>query len=249
MLQVGGSTDEANSVNYQDRLYLNNGSGIFSKSKLLPSIYSSGSCVSASDIDRDGDQDILVGGLVTPGLYPTAPTTCLLINDNGRFTDYCSQMAPELQQLGMINDVKWADLTGDGQEELIIAGEWLPITIFKYVDGKLVNSTQEFDLQNSTGWWNCVLPEDLDGDGDIDLVAGNLGLNSRLQATDSEPLKLLANDFDKNGSIDPVLVYFQHGETISSASEGYDDQTNAAPQEEVCFLQGLWKSNHRRSIL
>ena len=208
----GGSTYEAGSTNYQDRLYLNDGKGKFTRSKSnLPNGTASASAVSAFDFDKDGDEDILVGGLVTPGLYPTAPATCFLVNEKGNFTDYCGQIATELQQLGMINDLIWADLDGDGTEEIIAAGEWLPISVFKNNNGKFTNVTASYGLENSNGWWNCLHAADLDADGDLDLIGGNLGMNSRLRASKDEPLKLFAKDFDKNGSLDPVLAYFNNG--------------------------------------
>ncbi len=208
----GGSTYDANSANYQDRLYLNDGRGKFVKANnALPSNTASASCVVASDFDKDGDPDVLVGGLVTPGVYPTPPASCFLVNDKGKFTDYCGQIAPELQQLGMVNDLKWADLNGDGTEELIAVGEWLPITIFKNNNGKFTNATSDFGFDKTNGWWNCIHIADLDSDGDMDLIGGNLGFNSRLQASKNEPLKLYAKDFDNNGSIDPVLAYFNDG--------------------------------------
>lgn len=208
----GGSTYEANSANYQDRLYLNDGKGNFSKSKdALPTNSASASCAIAHDFDKDGDQDVLVGGLVTPGIYPTPPASCFLVNDQGKFTDYCGQIAPELQQLGMVNDLVWADLDGDGTEELLVAGEWLPITVFKNNNGKLTNATDVFGLEKTNGWWNCLQAADLDRDGDLDLVAGNLGLNSRLKASEKEPLRLFAKDFDNNGSMDPVMAYYNNG--------------------------------------
>ncbi len=208
----GGSTFDANSSNYQDRLYLNDGKGKFTKAiGVLPQETASGSCVRPFDFDKDGDMDVFVGGLVTPGQYPTPPMTCLLKNDGGKFTEVCAQVAPELQKLGMITDFIWADLDGDKQEELIAAGEWLPISVFKYNNGKLENATARFGLENTTGWWNCLTTADLDKDGDMDLVAGNLGLNSRLKSSEKEPLELYAKDFDNNGSLEPVLAYYNGG--------------------------------------
>ncbi len=209
----GGSTYDAGSANYQDRLYLNDGKGNFTKAQAgtLPAITASGSCVVAHDYDKDGDLDLFVGGLVNPGLYPTAPQTCLLQNNGGKFTDVCAQVAPGLNQIGMVNDLLWADLDGDGVEELLAVGEWLPVTVFKNNNGKLEDATAAFGLQNTSGWWNCIRAADFDGDGDMDLVAGNLGLNSRLQASENEPLRLFSKDFDGNGSLDPVLAYYNSG--------------------------------------
>ncbi|RME02424.1 MAG: VCBS repeat-containing protein, partial [Bacteroidetes bacterium] len=119
--------------------------------------------------------------------------------------------APELQILGMVFDLKWADLDGDQKAELVAVGEWLSPSVFKMMNGKLQNVTQQFGLEGYTGWWNCVHLADLDGDGDQDIVAGNMGLNSRLKASKEEPLRLFANDFDANGQIDPVLAYYNNG--------------------------------------
>lgn len=209
----GGSTYDAGSANYQDRLYLNDGKGNFTKAPqgTLPEIRASGSCVTAFDYDQDGDLDLFVGGLVVPGAYPTAPLTCLLRNDGGKFTEVCAQVAPGLNQIGMIRDLFWADLDGDGKEELLAVGEWLPVTVFVNKGGKLENATEKFGLKQTNGWWNCIRAADFDGDGDLDLVVGNLGLNSRLRASDKEPLLLFSKDFDGNGSLDPVLAYYNGG--------------------------------------
>lgn len=208
----GGNTYDANSANYQDRLYLNGGNGVFTKSQgAVPPITASGSNVTPYDFDADGDLDVFVGGLVTPGIYPTPPATCLLKNEGGKFMEVCGEVAPALQNLGMINDMVWADLDGDGKDELIVAGEWLPVSVFKNNGGKLTDATAAFGLENTQGWWNCLTAADLDGDGDLDLVAGNLGHNSRLQASENQPLRLYAKDFDKNGSIDPVMTYWNAG--------------------------------------
>jgi hypothetical protein len=209
----GGSTSDAGSANYQDRLYINDGKGQFSRAPTgtLPEIRSSGSCVAVKDKDGDGDLDLVIGGLVTPGSYPLAPQTCLLENKGGKFAEVCAESAPGLKELGMIRDLEWEDLDGDGKAELIVAGEWLPITIFRYDAGKLINATAEFGFSGTEGWWNCVTLADMDGDGDKDLVAGNLGYNSRLKASTAEPLKLFAKDFDDNGSIDPILAYYNGG--------------------------------------
>ncbi|MBK9012679.1 MAG: VCBS repeat-containing protein [Saprospiraceae bacterium] len=229
----GGSTYDAGSSNYQDRLYLNDGKGKFTKSPdgTLPTITSSGSCVAPFDFDRDGDLDVVVGGLVTPGRYPTAPQTLLLQNNGGKFNDVCQPLAPALAHIGMVNDLVWADLDGDKSEELIVVGEWLPVTVFKNKTGKLADATSGFGLENSNGWWNCVHIEDLDKDGDLDLVAGNLGLNSRLKATPAQPIDLYVADFDKNGSLDPVMAWFDGGKQYP------------LPQRDVMIkqMQGLKK--------
>ncbi len=214
----GGNSAGANSPVYQDRLYLNDGKGNFTKAAdRLPAETASGSCVSIHDFDKDGDPDVFVGGLVTPGMYPTPPQTLILKNDNGKFTEVCQQIAPELAKIGMVNDLLWADLDGDQTEELIVAGEWLPMRFFQNDKGTLLPHPSSLIL-NSKGWWNCVQAADLDKDGDLDLIGGNLGWNSRLfqrnpsgKATENQPLRLYAKDFDANGSIEPVLAYYNGG--------------------------------------
>ncbi|MEY3050736.1 MAG: hypothetical protein RLY31_521 [Bacteroidota bacterium] len=209
----GGNSYDAGSSNYQDRLYLNDGAGGFLRAgeQVLPVINSSGGCVSSTDMDGDGDPDLFRGGLVTPGRYPEPPVSYLLEQDGGKFKDICSDVAPALRQGGMINESCWADLDGDGREELVLAGEWMPITVFRWKDGRLTDATADFGLSDTQGWWNCILAEDFDQDGDLDLVAGNLGLNCRLEAHPDEPLQLFAKDFDGNGSLDPILAYHNQG--------------------------------------
>lgn len=209
----GGSTFDAGSGNYQDRLYLNDGKGNFAKAPkgTLPGITASGSCVVAHDLDKDGDLDLIVGGLVTPGKYPTAPQTLVLQNNSGKFMEIGGQTAPSLAKLGMVNDLLWVDLDGDKNEELVVAGEWLPITVFKNNSGKLEDATVAFGFDGTNGWWNCLHAADIDKDGDLDLIGGNLGLNSRLKATPEAPIQLYSADFDKNGNLDPVMTWWWLG--------------------------------------
>ncbi len=209
----GGSTYETGSTNYQDRLYLNNGKGNFTSAPAgtLPTITASGSCVVAHDFDKDGDQDLFVGGLVNPGKYPTPPQTLVLQNNAGKFTEVGGQVAPGLAKVGMVNDLLWTDLDGDKNEELVVAGEWLPITVFRNNAGKIEDATAAFGFEGTNGWWNCLHAADLDKDGDMDLVGGNLGLNSRLKATPEAPIQLYADDFDKNGNLDPVMTWWWNG--------------------------------------
>ncbi|MFQ5446368.1 MAG: VCBS repeat-containing protein [Saprospiraceae bacterium] len=232
----GGSFFDAGSLNYQDRLYLNDGHGNFAKATgALPKITTSGSCVVPYDFDGDGDLDVFVGGLVVPGKYPLAPKTLLLQNNGGQFTDVCPKAAPGLSEIGMVNDMCWADLDGDSVAELLVVGEWLPVTVFKNKNGRLENATASFGLENTTGWWNCIAAADMDGDGDPDLIAGNMGLNSRLKASPEEPLRLFAKDFDGNKTIDPVLAYYNHGKLYPVAQR--DMLTRQVPSLAKKFLR------------
>jgi len=208
----GGSEFPVNDDHYQDRLYLNDGRGGFSRAKdALPHITISGSCVEAHDFDRDGDLDLFVGGRVLPGAYPATPQCLVLQNDGGQFRDMTGQVAADLRNAGMVTDFRWGDLDGDGVDELAVSGEWMPLSVFKVENGKLVNATTSFGLSGTNGWWNCLALSDVDGDGDKDILAGNLGLNSRLKASPEAPLKVYSKDFDNNGSLDPVITFFQDG--------------------------------------
>ncbi|OOQ59754.1 VCBS repeat-containing protein [Mucilaginibacter pedocola] len=197
----------------QDRLYLNDGKGNFTKAKqALPAMLSSKSCVKAADINGDGFADLFVGGRVIPGRYPETPESYLLINDGkGHFTDVTARYNPALKNIGMVTDATWADMNGDKKPDLILAGEWMPICVFENVNGKLVDATLKYFDKKYSGWWNSLSVADLNHDGRPDIIAGNLGLNSQCRASDAEPIEMLYKDFDDNGSVDPILcMYIQH---------------------------------------
>ncbi|SDF04838.1 Repeat domain-containing protein [Pricia antarctica] len=208
----GGSEFQKEDKAYQDRLYLGDGNGGFVKDSVaLPEIETSGSVVAASDFDGDGDLDLFVGGRVVPGEYPLPPKSVLLRNDSGKFTDVTTKWCPQLSNLGMVTSALWSDVDGNGRPDLILAGEFMPITILKNTGTEFVDTTQEAGLSKTSGWWNSLVSADFDNDGDLDLIAGNLGTNSRFKATVEEPLCIYANDYDKNGSIDPIMCYYIDG--------------------------------------
>ena len=208
----GGNEELANNPNYQDRLYLNDGKGNFTRAiDALPQLYESGAVVKASDIDGDGQLDLFVGGRVTPGRNPETPKSYLLKNNNGIFTDATALWSENLSEIGMITDAVFADIDNDNKNELILSGEWMPITVFKYIEGKYINVSEKFGLHSKVGWWYSLAVEDINGDGFLDILAGNLGLNSLLKASPSEPISILYNDFDNNGSLDAVLSYYMEG--------------------------------------
>ncbi len=211
---VSGSNEfNFNSPLYQDRVYLNDAKGNLKKcNDCLPKIFNSKSCIAARDYDKDGDLDLFVGGRTVPGSYGKIPRSYLLENDKGKFKDVTGEIAPSLAHAGMLTDAQWADIDGDNIAELILSGDWMPVSVFKYAGGKFENITSQTGLQPFSGWWNCITLADVDGDGDNDIAAGNWGLNSILKATQQEPLTLLVNDFDGNGSVDPILCCFLQGE-------------------------------------
>ena len=201
----GGIEFAPDSIEYQDRLYKNDGHGKFTlEAKALPNTRSSGSCVRAADVDGDNDLDLFVGGRVVPGSYPYPSRSYLLRNDNGVFVDVTESIFPDLIKLGMITDALFTDYDNDGRIDLTIVGEFLPVMFFKNENGHFI-TTNSTGIEKNVGWWNSITGGDFDNDGDIDYIAGNLGLNNAYKVTDTSPLCVFAKDFDKNGSIDPVL--------------------------------------------
>lgn len=203
---------------YQDRLYINDGQGNFTKdTESLPKMLTSGSCVVAGDYDQDGDLDLFVGGRIRPQQYPLPPQSYLLRNDGDTFTDVTPAIAPEMQNMGMVTTALWTDFNQDGLVDLLVAGEWMPLRFFANQQGKLQEVTASTGLTNTEGWWNSLSSGDFDQDGDIDYVAGNLGLNTRYKASAAEPVSLYTKDFDQNGEIDPVLSYYIQGKEYPAA--------------------------------
>ena len=208
----GGSEYAPASPGYQDRLYRNDGKGNFARDgQALPRIEASGSCVTAADFDRDGDLDLFVGGRITPGQYPLPPRSYLLRNDGGNFTDVTAGVAGALLNPGLVCSALWTDFDGDGWVDLLVAGEWMPLVFLRNPQGRLVNVTAATGLAHTPGWWNSLAGGDFDGDGDTDYVAGNLGLNAKFRASPGEPVRILAKDFDGNGTYDPLLSYYVQG--------------------------------------
>ncbi|QHT66555.1 VCBS repeat-containing protein [Rhodocytophaga rosea] len=209
----GGYCFPANDPNLQPRLYLNDGKGKFTrKVELLPTMAVDASCVKPGDIDGDGDMDVFIGGRVIPGQYPKTPESYLLVNNGkGQFTIQTDQLAPQLKIIGMVTDALWLDINQDKAQDLVVVGEWMPISIFINQQGKLVNQTSTYLPENSSGWWNRIIAQDFDKDGDMDLVVGNLGLNSQMKVSEQQPATMLYSDFDNNGSIDPILSYYIEG--------------------------------------
>ena len=213
----GGNEFSYTSELLQDRLYVNDGSGKFTKSSTaLPEMITSGQRVYSIDYDKDGDLDIFSGGRLVPKNYPLPANSYILenVSTNGvpEFIDVTNKIAPELENLGMVTSASWTDIDKDGWVDLIVVGEWMPITIFRNNQGSFENITKKMNLEDTTGWWFSIKEGDFDKDGDMDFIVGNLGLNYKYKANEKETFDIYLNDFDKNETNDIVLSYFNEGQ-------------------------------------
>ncbi|MBA4408139.1 MAG: VCBS repeat-containing protein [Bacteroidota bacterium] len=207
----GGNEFPESSSALSDRLYFNNGKGNFSKSdQILPAgIYESTSCVKATDFDQDGVMELFVGTRLKPFLYGVPVNGYILENDGkGNFRNVTDQVAPELKNIGMIRDMLWEDVDNDGDKDIILAGEWMPLKILINEKGIFKERKDAFGIKNTAGWWNCLAAADVDKDGDIDFIAGNHGLNSRFKATEEKPVSMYVNDFDLNGTAEQIICAY-----------------------------------------
>lgn len=207
----GGNEHPKGSKWYQDRLYVNDGKGNFSKFEELPNLTTSSSCIKASDFDADGDLDLFVGGRQQPGEYPFPTSSMLLKNEsttgNISFTDVTNEMIPELRDIGMVTDAIWTDFNLDSHKDLIVIGEWMGIKVFQQTESGFEDISSTTGISDETGWWYSIASGDFDQDGDEDFLVGNLGLNYKYKATKESPFEIYASDFDENRTVDIVLGY------------------------------------------
>ena len=241
-INSGGYEFDAGSVHYLPRLYKNDGKGNFTlDAAALPrTIFTSAQCVTAADYDGDGDEDLFIGGRISPNQYPLPPHSYILQNNNGQFTDVTETVCKALTEPGMVTAAVWTDFNNDKKPDLVITGEWMPIRFFENVNGTLKEVTDNTGLQHMNGQWRSLQAVDLDHDGDMDFVAGNLGLNNTYHASPKEPIKLFAKDLDGNGTVDPIMCYYmvnQQGQRRLYPAVSRDMLTMQVPALKNDYLQ------------
>lgn len=227
----GGYQNAPGDTTYQDRLYLNDGKGNFTWApNALPTNHTSKLCVRAVDYNKDGKPDLFISGRVEPWNYPKPVSSMILRNDskNGvaKFTDVTNEVAPELKNIGMVCDAIFTDYDNDGWPDLIMAGDWMPITILKNDHGVFKNATKASGLAGKTGWWNSISAGDFRHTGRMDYIVGNVGLNSLYKASEQYPVYITAKDFDKTGEFNAITSIFlpdQNGDKKEFPAVGRDD--------------------------
>jgi hypothetical protein len=225
-LSRGGYESAPFTAAYNDLFFVNDGKGNFVRDSLaFPANFSSKSCVRIADIDKDGDPDLFIAGRVEPWSYPKPVSSFIYRNDSEkghiRFSDITNQAAPALKNIGLVCDALFTDYDNDGWPDLLLAGEWMPITILKNRKGVFTNETATTGIADKTGWWNSVAAADFDNDGDIDYIVGNLGNNSYFRASPQYPVSIYAKDFDNNKSYDAVISMYLPGSQENTAKKEF----------------------------
>ncbi|MEP7107138.1 MAG: VCBS repeat-containing protein [Ferruginibacter sp.] len=226
----GGYQNQPKTAAYQDQFYTNDGKGNYRNDSLaLPANFTSKSCVRAIDYDKDGDMDLFIAGRVEPWNYPKPVSSFIYRNDSKdghiKFTDVTHEVAKDLQDIGLVCDAIFTDFDNDGWTDLLIAGEWMPVTFLKNEKGIFKNVTARSGISNQIGWWNSIAAGDFDSDGDMDYIFGNMGENSFYKASEQYPVSIYANDFDNNGSYDALPSIFLPPNQLNKTKKEFPAQT------------------------
>lgn len=231
VIAAGGNEYRGKDEPMKQRAYLNDGKGNFSRADPFPTLFMTASCVLPADVNGDGLMDFFFGGRAVPWNYGITPSSYLMLNKgNGRFEEAGADIAPGLKEIGLVKNGAWSDLDGDGDQDLLLALEWEALTAFINNEGKL----EKKPLETGKGWWNFVLPYDFDGDGDVDILAGNTGKNNRLQPSAKEPVRMYTADFDANGQVEQILTYYLKGREIPFAN--HEEMMKALPVLKKKYL-------------
>lgn len=219
LIVVSGGNEFKSSEKIQPRLYINQNGTFTKQTNAFEGVELNASKVTAVDFDKDGDMDLAMASDQVPHQFGKTPVQYLFKNNGkAQFEDVTDSVAPHFKSIGNVKDLFWVDLDDNGFQDLIAVGHWMPISIFMN-DGKTLTLKKNDGLEKTHGLWNTIDATDFDGDGDIDLLVGNWGLNSKLRATFEEPLKLYSDDFDNNGSVEPLVTYFHRGRETPFASK------------------------------
>ena len=257
----GGYEIKNGSPLLNDRLYINFGKRNFHRVGLPEAPYHGETAV-AGDFDQDGDLDLFIGAACEHLKYPYPSVSYILRNDNKKFTDVTATVAPFIKNIGMVKDAKWTDLDGDKYPELILAGEWMPVTILKNNKGVFEDASEKYGTAKLTGWWYSLEELDVDGDGDKDFIVGNVGMNNKFHPSEKKPFRVFAKDFDQSGTCDPVLSKEYKGKLVPSRGRqcssqqmpfikekfpSYKDFANAS-MEDIFGEKSLEASLHREVV-
>jgi hypothetical protein len=243
----GGYAEQAETYPYQDKFFINNGKGIFTADSMaIPRNFTSKSCVRVADYDNDGDLDLFIAGRVEPWKYPMPVSSFIYRNDseNGvvKFTDVTASVAKPLNKMGLVCDAVWTDFDNDGWQDLIMTGEWMPVTFLKNTKGIFSDVTPTSGVQNKKGWWTSIVPGDFDNDGRMDYIVGNLGLNSFYRASENYPVKIYAKDFDNNGSFDAVPTLFLPSSQLDTSKREFPVHTRDDMVKQMIMFRSKFQN-------